>query len=187
MPSEKLLGVLTADLNLPPDAFTATIATSIPLFEGGMSYQGSLSRQSEFVGNDLDLLIAKQVLDMAVVESIEPSAFAEPRQYRVRLSDSDIFRVTAYTTTADPQQFYGMVTTEEGTRIGKFTYRDINEPISMGVVVIVVAGIAALNCLIPTLVAQHKGTCKAIKLTYGFKFNWRNPATSIGCHLDCLD
>jgi hypothetical protein len=103
------------------------------------------------------------------------------------------YSVTIHEHVDNNQYLYGTVNTVSngapGTAVA-FSYRDLAEPVTLGVLAVVVVGVGAVTCVanqVIGLVANQQ--CKKVETVYGFKFNFKNPVfgSDIGCHVRCID
>src|ERR1700730_5045810 len=93
------------------------------------------------------------------------------------------------------QQLYGTLSSAAATEpwqplqgAATFSYRDINEPITIGTIAVVVGWFGAVTCLSNQLIGfLGNKQCKKLEAVYGFKFNFNNPVfgSDIGCHVRC--
>jgi hypothetical protein len=191
MSTDKLLGFLT--LNSPKTRYIYSAEVGIPLLEGGLYYHGSysitedsgeLGIQGEDSVTDLLISVNKHVTDNIYFEKSADSdtyRVAIPLQADKTWLYKDEAWLKIHSNSDNPQLFSGWFEEFSGAPQMKFTYRDINEPITLGVIALVSIGAMAIICL-HERVSQRKECKGRVKATYGF--NWKTG--SLGCSVECL-
>ncbi len=182
----KPLGLLTLNVQYPTQygfAFIYSSEVSIPLLEGGLLYRGAFSELIADWVDDLLLFTDNQVIHSVQFNKISPT------EYQVRVNPQVIppseSRLVIQTTPDDPQLFFGTVTQLESGQVIKFLYKDIREPITIGVITIVVVGTAALLCALNDIVGLYGNReCKKIRADFGF--HWEG-GIQMGCKVECID
>jgi hypothetical protein len=203
--TSKPLGSLTAFMTIPrtanpnpnaselaesPVTAVSTTEITIPLLEGGLLYRGVLTIDQD--SRDVTIRVSRSVLDATRVAWDDKS----PNRYVVTIDTQALndlsrsFDLTIAVSPTDQQQFSGELRPQHSpSSVSTFIYKDINEPITIGVTTIVVVGAGALMCICNQLIGKAANKdCKHLDVVYGFNFNFKNPLdTQIGCRVRCLD
>jgi hypothetical protein len=175
----KTMGLLTLQIPYEDNQYVIVSEMGIPLLEGGILYRGAISNISDDFICDLLLFINKNTFDYLLTvktNSIEYNTFS--------LFTPDLLsKLLIYVDPENPQQFFGSVT-QESTRV-KYIYKDIREPITIGVTLLVVVAVGAALCAMSEIVGLYGNKkCKKIRVDYGF--GWKDGRFQIGCKVECI-
>jgi hypothetical protein len=164
--------------------YTFNSEVSIPLLEGGLLYRGVFSELSLEGFNEVLLFADNQSLHTVQFVKISPTGYQATASQIVPPFQSQL---VIQSVADDPQQFFGMVTQEQAgyVQFVKFFYKDIREPITIGVITIVVVGTAAFLCALNELIGIH-GNRECKKLRADFGFQWKD-GLQMSCKVECLD
>jgi len=201
----KPLGLLTLQLPRiqPPDIpqqvdqYISNLEVSIPLLEGGLFYHGAFSGIADASVSDLFLFVDNRLIKTVDFEKTSTGE-ARPASYQVRIGqivssnypDAQPKQQTVllHEHPDDPQQFFGSLT-QDGTQV-KFIYKDISEPITIGIVAVIGLGVGGVLCganLIIGYIETKKCEKKKISTRFGFsKGSLQIPFPSIDCEVTCL-
>ncbi len=202
MDTGKTMGLLTLQLphiqstNMIQQAnqYISILEVSIPLLEGGLLYHGAFSGRDDTSVSDLFLFV-----DDSLIKSVDFEKASEPEQrpaaYTVRIGQrgdpsARYLTVLLHEYPEDPQQFSGLV--NRGDSLVKFIYKDISDPVttSVGIVVVVAIAVEAVLCggnLIIGLIATEKCEKKKIRSRFGFpRGSLGIPFPSMDCEVTCL-
>ena len=170
--TSKPLGLLT--LHLPHDdnrvVYSAEVA--VPLLEGGLFYRGPLSSIDNDIAADLQLFVSQQIINNTRIDKHSTSnyaIYAEPTSHETDFFHSEPTYLVIYTDTENSQLFFGRITPSTWTTPIKFVYRDLNEPITIGLAVLIGLGVHAVLCLGQTVYADFskKSTSKYLMALIG--------------------
>lgn len=206
--TSKPLGLLTIRLANQPTETAYDSDVSIPLLEGGLIYRGLFSAHGESI--TVDIRASKNLLDAVRTQYVEPEepdprvGRRNPDVYHVIIgSNLDIdnnpspgapppnsYQVRVYESIDNSQLLYGSVGESAGPGLATFSYRDVDEPITLGVLAVVVVGVGAVTCISNQVIGYLANRqCKKLETVYGFKFNFGRPrfGSDIGCHVRCIE
>lgn len=193
----KLLGQLTLQFQQTQptqqvEQFISILEVGIPLLEGGLLYHGAFSRLTDDSVSDLSLFVDNSLIKSVDFEKISPEG-ARPPVYQIRIGQrgdksANYLTVSLHEHPEDPQQFFGLVS--QSTSQVTFTYKDINEPITIGTIAVIAIGVGGVLCastLIIGLISEGKCDKKTIKVKYGFsRGSLGIPFPSVDCEVTCL-
>jgi len=160
---------------------TSTKRISIPLLEGGLLYRGAFTELNSDWVNDVLIFADNQILNSVQFKQIAPTEYQATSSAEVPSLESTL---NIHTSPENSQQFFGSVTSSGGQRI-KFLYKDIHEPITIGVLTIVVVGVGAALCALNDIIGRYANMeCKKVKVSFGL--HWKG-GVSMGCDVECVD
>jgi len=173
----KTMGLLTLQIPIENNQYVIVSEVGIPLLEGGILYHGTISNISDDSICDLLLFTNKATFDnLGTVKT-------NSTEYNTYFSETLLSKLLIYVDPENPQQFFGSVT-QESTRV-KFIYKDIREPITIGVILLVVVAVAAALCAMSEIVGLYGNKeCKKIRVDYGFA--WKDSSLQLGCKVECI-
>lgn len=180
------LGLLTLQLPDDNNQYIYVAEVGIPLLEGGLLYRGSFSDITESSVMDLLVFVDKHATDLFHFDQQEAGDYlvsVTPVLYPF----DPIAQLVVHADPENAQLFSGQITQDRRNAIPslktvKFIYRDINEPITLGVIALVAIGAMAVMC-VSNRVLESKDCRGRIKATYGI--NWR--IGELGCTTERLE
>ncbi len=174
----KTMGLLTLQIPFENNQYVIVSEVGIPLLEGGILYRGAISNISDDSICDLLLFINKSYIDNLHAEKTNST------EYNTYLYLSTLIsKLLIYVDPENPQQFFGSVT-QESTRV-KFIYKDIREPITIGVISLVVVAVAGVLCAMSEIVGLYGNKeCKKIRVDFGL--GWKDGSIQVGCKVECV-
>lgn len=185
----KPLGELT--LQVAPNGplstnYTFTSEVTIPLLEGGLLYRGAFFELTDNSSVNLLLFADNSALNSTLVEKISPFLYSITQYPPIAAPNIPTAQQIVIRSAPDnPQQFLGSVTQQLDPRSVQFSYKDIYEPITIGVITLVVVGTAALLCALNEVIGFYGNReCKKIRADFGFRWD---QGMQWGCKVECID
>ena len=181
----KALGTLTVQIPDQNNRYTWITETSIPLLEGGLLYSGVLSPVNDSRSAETQILVNDDLRKYTFTKKMAEG------KYEVGIGlpfPEKTIEITLFTHSDNNQSFYGVAKDLRTGKTYKFTYLDVNEPLTTGTVVIIAAGVAAIAGAIVDIVGMIANwQCKKVKVNYGLNFSWQKKELDIGCSVDCVE
>jgi len=183
--TSKPLGLLTVQIPDEQNKYTLVAQSSMPLKDGGFLFAGVISPVDDDRSAEIIIHVQEQLLKHVYTKKISETQY----EFGIGLPvPAKLFEMTIHTNSSDTQSFYGSVKNLVTEKTYKFSYTDLNEPLTIGGVVIILAGIAAICCALVDIIGLIANwRCKKVEVTYGISFSWKEKDLKVGCHVKCLD